>query len=113
MKNIILFIVILLFTSCEKLDILSEEPKVDERNEVQLHIQLIEASAIISIDDSIYTINSEREHSVKVFVKPSMKNISIVKISYGGKITVAIHDYTKRAIYNLGEIKDFASYKLD
>lgn len=113
MKNIILFIVILFFTSCEKLDIIPEQPKVDERNEVQLHVQLIEASAIIRIDDSVYTVSSDREHSLRVYPRTSMKYVSITKISYGGKVTAAIHDYTKRVIYNLGEIKDFGAYKLD
>lgn len=113
MKNIILLIIVLFFTSCEKLDILLEEPKISERKEVQLHVQLIEASAIIRIDDKVYTVNSDKGHNLEVYVSPSMKSISIIKISYGGKITAAIHDYNKRAIYNLGEIKDFASYKLD
>ena len=111
MKQFILFIVILLFSSCEKLDLIPESPKAEER--IELHIQLIKASAIISIDDSIYNISSNNEHSLKVFVQKSMKSFSIMKVSYGGKITAAVHDYTRGVRYDLGEIKDFISYKLD
>lgn len=111
MKHLIILLAIL-FTSCSKDALLEPIKPIEIKDEVQIHLQFIEASAILFVDDKIIHCNYMNEHTVIVYSFKQVKSVAIYKTSNGGKITAAIHDYTNRSLYDLGEITSYHKYLL-
>ncbi|MFD1770863.1 hypothetical protein [Sphingobacterium suaedae] len=100
-------LLMLSLTSCSKItdDAYSASPA-----RIEIHVQSIDARALIVADGVTFKTDGTGSHRVDVFIVESLDTLKVHKLS-GEKITVAVHDYIRGAIYNIGEVEGSEGFR--